>query len=332
MMKHLVAMGFASALGVAAAPALGQSDDPVNVAVCGASPGGLWSLVGAGMDAALKAESPGSTITYQSSSGGLANVVQVKAGTCQLGMANDGDLIYAKNGTGPFEGEAVEGLHALAVLYDWAPVWWIARADWAEEHGIESIADIAEKQPPVRLVFNRRGLLTSAITEETLKVVGVTLEDIETWGGEVQFQASNEQTKLMRDGRVDLLANTLFEGHRTIAEMADAVDLKLLGTPDEAAEAVIDLFQLKPWTLAPGSVPGQEEPVETVTTSIILFADASLPDDVAYRITKAMIDNPERMGAVSAAMQRFTPEGMTGQNAAPFHPGALRAYQEAGLM
>ena len=303
----------------------------VNESVCGASPGGLWSLVGAGLDAALKAEAPGSVMTYQTSSGGLANVVQVKNGACAFGMANDGDLAFAKAGTEPFK-EPVEGLQAIAVLYDWAPVWWIARADVAEEYGLESLADIAEKKPPLRIVFNRRGLLTSAITESTLEALGVTIADVEEWGGSVQFQASGEQTDLMINGRADLLANTLFEGHRSFAEMTAATPLKLLSVPDDAAAAVIEKYSLKPWTISAEANPGGDGEVKTVTTSIILFADASLDEETAYTVARAMLANPDKMAAVSAAMQRFTPEGMKDQSVIEFHPGALRAYQEAGLM
>ena len=64
-----------AAAGLALGLALPAQAQTVNESVCGASPGGLWSLVGAGLDAAVKAEAPGSTITYQTSSGGLANVV-----------------------------------------------------------------------------------------------------------------------------------------------------------------------------------------------------------------------------------------------------------------
>ena len=42
--------------------------------MCGASPGGLWSLLGAGVDQAMKAAYPGSVVTYQTSGGGFANV------------------------------------------------------------------------------------------------------------------------------------------------------------------------------------------------------------------------------------------------------------------
>lgn len=303
----------------------------INESVCGASPGGLWSLVGAGLDSAVKATVPGSTITYQTSSGGLANVVQVQNGGCALGMANDGDLAFAVAGTEPFKAP-VEGLTALAVLYDWAPIWWIARADFAEEYGIESIADLAEVKPPVRVAFNRRGLLTSAITLAEFQALGITEDEVEDWGGSIQYQASGEQTTLMRDGRIDLLANTLFEGHSTLSQMTDAVELRLLQTPDDVAEQVIETYKLKPWTISAENNPGGNGDIKTVTTSIILFAKEELDEETAYQITKSMIDNPGNMAAVSAAMERFAPEGMVGQNVVPFHPGAVRAYTEAGLM
>lgn len=326
-MKRSTTMAAVVAMALAA-PAAAQVT--VNESICGASPGGLWSLVGIGLDTAVKELSPGSTITYQTSSGGLANVVQVKAGGCAMGMANDGDLVFARDGIDPFD-EAIDGLTVLAVLYDWAPVWWIARADWAERHGIETLADFAEKKPPTRLVFNRRGLLTSAITESTLEALDVSLADVESWGGSVQFQASGEQTTLMRDGRVDLLANTLFEGHSSLAQMAAATNLRLIEVPDDAASAVIEQYGLQPWTIPASANPGDGGDVKTVTTSIILFANDTLDDDVAYTVTKAMIDHSSAMSAVSDAMDRFTPEGMLAQDVLPFHPGALRAYEEAGL-
>jgi TRAP-type uncharacterized transport system substrate-binding protein len=45
-----------------------------NLTLCGASPGGLWSMLGAGVDAAVKESHPGSIVTYQTSGGGFANV------------------------------------------------------------------------------------------------------------------------------------------------------------------------------------------------------------------------------------------------------------------
>lgn len=304
---------------------------PYNLTLCGASPGGLWSLVGAGLDATLKAAYPGSTITYQTSSGGLANVVQVKNGRCDLGIANDGDLLFALQGKPPFKSK-VKGLKAIAVLYNWTPVMWIARRDFVEKYGIHSLADLAKKKPPVRLAFNRRGLLTSAISDATIKALGFTTKDIESWGGSVQYQASKEQARLMENGRIDLLANTLFVNHRSIAQMAQSTKLAMVDVPPQGIAPVVKEFHVKPWVIKAGTEPWQKIDAHTVTTSVILFADAKMPEKTVYDITEAMIKHPEKMGAVSKAMKQFKPQIMLEQDAAPFAPGAIKAYKKAGLM
>lgn len=60
---------------------------PYNMSITGASPGGLWSLLGVGLDKAVKEQFPGSTITYQTSGGGLANINLLDLGKAELAMA-----------------------------------------------------------------------------------------------------------------------------------------------------------------------------------------------------------------------------------------------------
>lgn len=302
-----------------------------NMTLCGASPGGMWSLVGTGIDSAVKTAFPASAVTYQTSSGGPANVMQVKSGKCDVGIANDGDLAAAIQGKAPFK-KPVDGMQAIGVMFDWLPVMWVARKDFAEKYGIRDLSDLAVKKPPVRIAFNRRGLLTSDITDATLKSIGITADDIKKWGGSIQYQASEEQANLMKDGRVDLIGNTIFEGHRSLSEIAMSTDLAMLNTPQKAADAVIEEFYLKPWTIKAGAHPWQKEDAKTVTTSIVLFADQSMSEQTAYDLTKALIQHPERMRAVSKAMEPFKPQIMIDQRVVPFHPGAIKAYKEAGLM
>lgn len=326
-MKRLLVAAVA-ALGMTTAQA---SLDNVNLVLCGASPGGMWSNIGVGVDAAIKAAHPGASATYQTSSGGPANVMQVKRKTCAIGLANDGDLAAAVKGEAPFK-EKVEGIQALAVMLDWLPVMWLARKDFAQKHGIENLTDLVEKKPPVRIVMNRRGLLTSDITTSLLGHMGVTADTLKSWGGTIQYQPSGEQASLMQDGRVDLMANTLFEGDRSVTETAGSVDMVLLDVPAEANQAVIDQYFLKPWTIKAGAFPWHDRDVSTVSTSVILFADEAMDDDQAYAIAKALIDNADKVAGVSKSMERFTPQVLTGQNVVPLHPGARRAYEEAGLL
>ena len=79
MKRRLFAL--ALAMGLAATAAQAQT---YNLTLTGASPGGLWSRIGGGVDAAIAAAYPGSTITYQTSSGGLANIPMVAGGKVPL--------------------------------------------------------------------------------------------------------------------------------------------------------------------------------------------------------------------------------------------------------
>src|SRR5690606_19543331 len=83
-----------------------------NVTVAGYSPGGLVSTVGAGLDAALNAAYPGSTVTYQTSSGGLANAMALQQKKVPLAFISDTELSVAVLGKPPFK-EPMDNLRML---------------------------------------------------------------------------------------------------------------------------------------------------------------------------------------------------------------------------
>ena len=98
-MKKTLTAGVAVIM-LAAFPAAAQT---YNLTLSGASPGGLWSRIGGGIDAAIAKAYPGSTVTYQTSSGGLANIPLVSRGKVPMGLATDGELNAAVKGAKPFK-------------------------------------------------------------------------------------------------------------------------------------------------------------------------------------------------------------------------------------
>ena len=86
MRKLLI--GILGAAVLAVAPAHAQT---YNLTLAGASPGGLWSRIGLGLDKAIAKAYPGSTVTYQTGSGGIANakLVQDKNKSCATITARD---------------------------------------------------------------------------------------------------------------------------------------------------------------------------------------------------------------------------------------------------
>lgn len=301
-----------------------------NLTLCGASPGGLWSLLGAGIDAALKEAHPGSTVTYQTSGGGFANVGLLEQGKCELALVHDAEAQSARAGREPFS-QPMENLRTVAVLYTWAPEQFIMRKDFAERHGITTMEDIAEKQVPINLLLNRRGNVVSQIGESMLTAAGASPEEIETWGGSVTFAASQEQSDLMRDRRADALLNSLFVGHSSIQELANAIDVVLIPISEETAQKVAEEWNISEFTIPGGSYEWAPEDTLTVTVSAQLFVDEDADPQMVRDVTAALLEHVDKLKGVHKAMQPLDTELMASGKAAPYHPAAAEVYKEKGL-
>jgi TRAP transporter TAXI family solute receptor len=91
---------------------------------------------------------------------------------------------------------------------------------------------------------------------------------------------------------------------------------------------------LKQTTMPAGSYPGQQGPVNSVGSWPFVLARASLPDDVAYRLAKALHQSEARFAARLDQAKESTLANTLA--AAPrqdlIHPGVLKYMREIGLL
>ena len=91
---------------------------------------------------------------------------------------------------------------------------------------------------------------------------------------------------------------------------------------------------LKQTVMPAGSYPGQNEPIQSVGSWPFVLARASLPDDVAYRIARALHKGGQVLGERLDQARESTLANTLA--AAPsrdlIHPGVLRYMREAGLV
>jgi len=324
----LISIVFAALLCAVGLPAKAQT---YTLVLAGASPGGLWSLLGAGLDRTVKASYPGSVVTYQTSGGGFANINLLDTGKVPLGIAHDAELKIALAGGKPFS-HPIDSTRAIAYLYDWGPMQLIMAKDFADKYGIKTFEDIANKKAPVRVAVNRRGNIAELVAIRMFAAIGVTPEDIEKWGGKVIYAASREQGDLYKDGRVDLLFNSLFVRHGSLLQATQSVKSVMLPVSEAAIDKVGAEMGVKKFVIPAKSYDFQPDAVATATLGAILVTTGRLDDKTAYDLTKALLQNIDKMKGVHKSMQALTPELMASVKVIPYHPGAARAYKEAGLM
>ncbi|MFO1361989.1 MAG: TAXI family TRAP transporter solute-binding subunit [Burkholderiales bacterium] len=327
-MKKAAAVLLATLLCAVALPAPAQS---YQLVVAGASPGGLWSNLGIGIDRAMKTAYPGSVVTYQTSGGGLANIALLDEGKVSLGIAHNAELKLAIAGAKPFN-HPIKSMRAIAYLYNWAPMQLVMTKDFATRHGIRTFEDIAVKKPPLRVAVNRRGNIAATVAERMFAAIGVTPEDIKRWGGEVIYAASNEQTTLYKDGRIDLIFNSLFVKQGSLIDATESVASVLLPVSDATIAKVDAEMGTQKYVIPANSYKGQTEPVPTATLGAGLVTNDRLDDQTAYALAKALHQQIAQVQGVHKSMQALTPELLVSFAVIPYHPGAVRYYKEAGLM
>lgn len=300
-----------------------------NITLCGGSPGGLWSLLGTGLDSAVRQIDPGSTVTYQTSSGGFANIMQVKQGKCDIAIVHVGEIVIANRGEAPFK-EPIDGIAAISMLYDWAPMQWVTDKGYAEANNLTSIGDLADFDGKFNLVVNRRGILPSILAEKSLEAAGTGFEQIEQHGGSVQFQGSKTAAEIMQDGKADAWVNATFVGSGSIKSIANSRAVTLLSVPDDVITLMQENYGSKRVTIPAGAYEWLDHDVTTFGAQAALVTSQTADADMVALVTRAVLEHPEEIQKVHKAMGAFDGALAASITQIGYHPAAVELMANTG--
>ena len=83
--------------------------------------------------------------------------------------------------------------------------------------------------------------------------------------------------------------------------------------------------------LYPG-LEGGRDAIDTFGVMATLCTSSMVRNEVVYDVTKVVFENLAELRRRHPALADFTRQSMFAGLSAPLHPGALKYYQEAGLM
>jgi len=327
-------------VAVAAAPMLasGAAAEKFNLTLSGASPGGLWSRIGGGIDAAIAAAYPGSTVTYQTGSGGFANIVLVSRGKVPMGLAVDMELKMSLQGAKPFRAK-VDNIRQLVRVYSPAARFQmqhaLIRKDVAEKYGLKSVSDLAKKKPKLRVAINRRGNSDSDIGRLVFEQSGVTLDDIKKWGGQVVYAASREITSLMNDRRIDMTIYGIAYRHPRVREVMKGLgdNLAMLQIDPAVAKKVAEMTGGQVCVVKAKEYPFINQDHNSVCVGAVVIVNKNMSNDQAYKLTKAIFTKMDKFKTAHRLIKRnTTAKSLAEGSVIPHHPGAVKYLKEAGLM
>ncbi len=226
-------------------------------------------------------------------------------------------------------------LRAIGVFPTWDRLIFAVRKD----SGIESLEDIKKQKYPLRISTRRRLKLQTTVyaIEEVLKTYGMSLRQIEQWGGKV-MEAPNpsgpERRNHIQSGKADAVFD---EGVKSWGRSALDAGMRFL-TVNNAAVRHMAKIGFPSAALTREHYPQLEHDIDTIDFSgWTFFCHADLPPRIAYHMARA-VDLCHRQIPVDhfdkrpMAMREFCCGGEAGQLNIPLHPGAKKYFREKGYL
>lgn len=264
--------------------------------------------------------------------GGINNPILVERGRATIAIAQGATAAWAFQGTAePYRNRRCPNIRAIAGGLN--SVWMTAmlREDYIRDSGNDTLRKALTATPPARVVMKPEGSTVPVVADMLFACLGTSREQIAAGGGEIIQLSANQIPAVLRDGRADLYLETSIRGHPTVTEVTTTVDVRFVDFPDEV------LDQLKGPGVRAVAMPewfrGQDGPTKGVDMGTVLIANANMSDELAYLITKILVENRDEMARAHKAWADFDPaEGAKIENTGiPLHPGAARYYRERGL-
>lgn len=297
--------------------------------------GTAWYVFGATLAKLLQPVLPdGSTVQVIAKGGGVGNPIAVDSGKEDLALSNVATTVWAWEGTNDvYKGKKHRNIRALVGGLN--PVWifGVMREDYIAQSGNDSLEKaLFSKDYAPRIVMKPAGSSIPPIIDLFFGTLGTSRDQIKANGGKIIQVAANQIPAMIRDGRADLYFEGAPQGQPAITEVGLTGNVRFMDLPEKSIK-LLSKNGLKPAQM-PVFYKGQHHPTKSVDMGTLLIIRADIPDDLAYLITKTLIEKKDEMVAAHKAWSGFIPEDAwkPENNGIPLHPGAIRYYKERGWM
>ncbi len=305
--------------------------DAVSLRFATVGVGGAWYNYGAGMAEIIKPTLPeGSSIDVLPISGGVGNVKLVQSGEAEIGISFPMNTAEGCTGTGSFKEKQDKVRAVLGGLDAYYFGTFVTT-----KSGINSWDDIIAGKNGLTLITTKAGGTGELGVRQVLGALGSSYDDIGKKGGTVKPLERAATAAAIADGSAQGWAHIVTKGHPVATELMTVADMKILPLPQKAIDVMTSKHGWVASEIPPNTFKGQTEAVKTVKAASNIIANADVSDDVVYAITKALVENADKVRKIHAGLGHFDPKTAAEpalNGGCPLHPGAEKYYKEAGLL
>ena len=292
---------------------------PVKITILTGGTAGVYFPLGGALAKIINEYVEGVEAAAVTSGASVTNARKIGEKEAELALLQNDIAAYAYNGTEMFKGKPVENIRGIAT---WYPE--IIQFVTLKEFGIKTLGELKGK----KVGIGAPGSGTAVEALAILGTAGVTRENADL--RDLDFK---EVSYALKDKTIH--AGCIVAGIPTAAVMdvATVRDVYIVEIPDDIYQ---DLKARFPYfirqSIPAGTYKGVDKDVKTVAVLAMLATRADMPEDVIYKITKAMFEHTDILVATHKRAKDITLETALEGMPIPLHPGAEKYYKEVGLI
>ncbi|WP_417599604.1 TAXI family TRAP transporter solute-binding subunit [Pararhodobacter oceanensis] len=300
---------------IPSATAQDRQDWPSDLTIGTASQGGTLYSYGAGVGAVV-AEELGLIVNAEITGGPVQNVTLVQTGEHDIGLVTMGPMYEAWTGVSELApGLEHRDVRALFPMYTSA-----FHAVALASHGVTGVSDLDGH----RVSVGPAGGTPGTYWPRMFEALGIAPS--------VSFTSGADAADQLKDGLIDGYFFAAGLPVSSFSQLSAEADVTIFGfTPEEQEQLLAEFPSVAPFTIPANTYPDQSEALASLAMWNFAVVNASMPENLAYEITKLVLGDNARMLQIHAAARETLTENWVNNSFLPFHPGAVRYLEEQGI-
>ncbi|MBN9259865.1 MAG: TAXI family TRAP transporter solute-binding subunit [Hyphomicrobium sp.] len=317
-MKRLLALTAGIAVALTAAAAIAQTKQ---LSITTGGTGGVYYPLGGGFASIIGKNIPNTTAAAEVTGGSVANLQLIGSGRADIAFTQVDAAWDAVSGLDKFKSGKLP-VQSLVVMYP--NHMHVVTIDGT---GVTKIEDLKGK----RVSTGSPGSATEVFAFRVIEAAGLDKDkDMKR-----ERLGVAESVNAIKDKKIDAF---FWVGGLPTAAVTDlgatpGTKLRMIDIAQNVGKMVAKYGEIYAATVIPkGTYGGQDADNHNVAVWNVMAVNANMPEDLAYQLTKLMLEKREDLGTVHKEGLNIKAENQTKKKSGiPFHPGALKYFAEKGI-
>ena len=287
---------------------------PRSIIIGTGSPGGVYDAYGEAL-ARILTHTLQLEATAQVTQGPAQNIVLMEKKEAMLGFVTVGVALQGWKGTDWAKGTRYRSMRVVFPMYDTA-----FQFAALKRLAIKSLDDFAG----LRIGVGPRAGTGGTYVPEIFKILGIAAD--------IRFGAVEQMASQMANGKLDGVVIAGGFPIPALAELDAAHPVDFVQPSSEQSTIVRNKIpEITPSLIPAGTYRSRTQDYYTIGLYNFAIAHKDLPDDLIYKIVKAVFANRDELMKAQSSAKETIPANIDRNTMIPLHPGAVRYYREVGV-